>query len=309
MRVLTHVGGDVAERLRLTFPDVEFIEIPGEGELAPDVTGDALFTLAFGSPNLEHVLDRGVRWVHTLGTGVDRFPLDKIRDDVVLTCSRGASAIPISEWVLAVMLAYEKQLPDAWLLDVPRHWHLAELGGLFERTLAIIGLGGIGGAIADRALPFGMRVIGYRRTSAPPPRPEIEVATTLEDALADADHVVLCAPATPDTYHMIDADAFAAMKPGVHLVNIARGTLVDQDALRVALDDEIVGMASLDTVDPEPLPEGHWMYVHPGVRLSPHISWSMPGSTDLLVQTFVDNLESFLADEELVGVVDPAAGY
>src|SRR6266545_3854090 len=129
MRVLTHVGGDVAERLRQTFPEVEFVEIPSDRELPPGLTGDALFTSAFGSQNLGHVLERGVRWVHTLGTGVDRFPLGAI-DDQILTCSRGASAIPISEWVLAVMLAFEKRLPDSWIFDVPEHWHLSRSSGV-----------------------------------------------------------------------------------------------------------------------------------------------------------------------------------
>jgi phosphoglycerate dehydrogenase-like enzyme len=308
MRVLTHVGGDVTERLREALPEVEFVEIPLEGELEDGLTGDVLFTLAWGSHNLPEVLEREVRWVHTLGTGVDRFPLDAIGDQI-LTCSRGASAVPISEWVLAVMLAYEKRLPESWIFDVPEHWHYAELGGLYGRTLGIVGLGGIGSAVADRALAFGMHVVGFRRTAAPAPRSEIEVATFLPDVLSQADHLVLCAPATEETKHMIDAEAFASMKPGVHLVNIARGSLIDQDALRDAFDDGIVATASLDTVDPEPLPEGHWIYMHPRVRLSPHISWSMPGSTDLLVQTFVDNLHRYLVDQPLEGVVDLEAGY
>jgi len=99
------------------------------------------------------------------------------------------------------------------------------------------------------------------------------------------------------------------VKPGVHIVNIARGALIDQDALRVALDDGRVSIASLDAVDPEPLPEGHWMYSHPQVHLSPHISWSMPGASDLLVETFVENLRRYRAGEPLEGVVDVDAGY
>ena len=102
---------------------------------------------------------------------------------------------------------------------------------------------------------------------------------------------------------------FAAVKPGVHLVNIARGSLVDQDALRDALDAGRVAMASLDAVDPEPLPAGHWMYEHPKVRLSPHISWSMPGASDILVRTFVENVRRYQAGQPLEGVVDVDAGY
>jgi phosphoglycerate dehydrogenase-like enzyme len=135
------------------------------------------------------------------------------------------------------------------------------------------------------------------------------MAASLSDLVGSADHVVIAAPATPETRYLFDADAFAAMKPGIHLVNISRGALVDQDALRVALDNGTVARASLDTVEPEPLPEGHWMYTHPRVRLSPHISWSMPGAWDIMFDTFVDNLRRYRAGEPLRGVVDIAAGY
>jgi phosphoglycerate dehydrogenase-like enzyme len=99
------------------------------------------------------------------------------------------------------------------------------------------------------------------------------------------------------------------MKPGAHLVNVARGAIVDQDALRRALDAGRVAMASLDAVEPEPLPAGHWMYGHPRVRLSPHISWNMPGAAEILVDAFIDNLRRWRNGEPLDGVVDRAAGY
>jgi phosphoglycerate dehydrogenase-like enzyme len=308
IRVLSHVGGQMAEDIGAAVPQAEVVVIPGEGELDEGVEGEVLFTTAWGTENMEHVLTRGVRWVHTLGTGVDKFPLHLI-DGQVLSCSRGASAVAISEWVLACLLAAEKRLPDAWIHEPPEHWNFYELGGLHGRTLGLIGLGGIGGAVADRALPFGMNAVAYRRTNAPAHRPDVEVSPSLDDVLGRADHLVLTAPATAETRHLLDADTLARVKPGVHLVNIARGSLVDQDALRVALDDGRVSLASLDTVDPEPLPDGHWLYTHPKVRLSPHISWSMPGATDILADIFVANLRRYVAGEEVDGIVDVAAGY
>jgi phosphoglycerate dehydrogenase-like enzyme len=306
--VLTHVRGDVADQVRRAVPEVDLVEIPGDGELEPGVEGEVLFTIPWDLPNLEHVLSRGVRWIHTLGTGVDRFPLALVGDRT-LTCSRGASAVPIAEWVLAQMLAYEKHLPEAWVTEAPGQWHSTELGGLDGRTLGLVGLGGIGAAVASRALPFGMRVVGLRRSAKPPPLPGVERAASLADVLAVADHLVLTVPGTPETRHLLDAAAFAAVKPGVHLVNIARGSLVDQDALRDALGAGQVAMASLDAVEPEPLPADHWMYGHSKVRLSPHISWSMPGASDVLVTTFIENLRRYLAGEPLEGVVDVEAGY
>src|SRR5262249_36116582 len=175
-------------------------------------------------------------------------------------------------------------------------------------TLGLVGLGGIGRAVAERALPFGMRVRACRRTAAPAGIDGVELVD-FATLVATSDHVVLAVPSTPDTRRLFDRTVFAALKPGVHLVNIARGSLVDHDALREALDDGRVALASLDAVEPEPLPEGHWLYSHPRVRLSPHISWSAPGAVDVLIECFIDNLHRYRAGEPLTGVVDRAAGY
>ena len=226
-----------------------------------------------------------------------------------MTCARGASAVPISEFVLGAMLAFEKRFPDIWLREPPEHWNFDKLGGLQDRTVGIVGFGGIGLAVATRALPFGMKVIAHRRTDAPSPLEGVEMSTSLDAVLAASDHLVLAVPLTPRTEHLLDADAFAKVKPGVHLVNIARGRLVDQDALRVALDDGRVAMATLDTVDPEPLPAGHWLYDHPKVRVSAHISWASHLGMDSTVDLFIDNLRRKVAGQPLVDVVNPDEGY
>jgi phosphoglycerate dehydrogenase-like enzyme len=135
------------------------------------------------------------------------------------------------------------------------------------------------------------------------------MGTSVAELAAWADHLVVAAPATADTRHLIGSEVFAAIKPGAHLVNIARGSLIDQDALRAALEDGRVALATLDTVDPEPLPAGHWMYDHPRVRVSPHISWSAPGSIQRLFDCFLDNVRRRAEGQPLTGVVDVAAGY
>lgn len=310
MRVLVHLGDSFAEQIAAACPGVEAIPVPTADPVDPSLRADALLTLPWGTPNLRDLLaSTGVRWVHTVGTGVDRFPLDAIGDRV-LTCSRGASAIPIAEWVLAQMLAFEKELPDVWLRARPTSWNFRPtMGGLHGRTLGLVGIGGIGRAVAERALPFGMRVRALRRRAAPSPLPGVEIADALADLVATADHLVLVAPATPESRGMIDDAALAAVKPGVHLVNVARGALVDEAALRRALDDGRVALASLDAVEPEPLPEDHWMYAHPRVHVSAHVSWNGPGGEDVLVGKFVENLRRWRAGEPLEGLVDVAAGY
>jgi phosphoglycerate dehydrogenase-like enzyme len=273
----------------------------------PD-NAEILVTLLDDPQNIRRLLVPSVRWVHVLGAGVDGFPFDAVGERAI-TCSRGAASVAIAEWVLAMMCAYEKGLPDSWIGAPPAQWNVASLGGLSGRTLGLVGVGAIGTEVARRALAFDVEVLAHRRQDAPAPLPGIELVTHLPHLLGRADHLVIAAPATPDTHHLIGAAALAACKRGVHIVNIARGSLIDQDALRAALDDGRVARASLDTVEPEPLPEGHWLYGHPRVYLSPHISWSAAGTMTRTFELFVENLGRFRGGEALAGVVDPVAGY
>tara|TARA_B100000745_G_scaffold185421_1_gene121552 strand:- start:42 stop:995 length:954 start_codon:yes stop_codon:yes gene_type:complete len=309
-RVLVHLWGEhfPTPAIRERFPTVEFISVRTDGPMSDDVVGEVCITQAARTGNLEEVLQRGVQWVHVLGQGVDHFPFEYLGDRT-LTCARGVNAVPIAEWVVAMLLTAVKQLPDHWLSEPPRRWVLADLGSLEGATVGLVGLGSINRAVAERLTPFGCRMVAVTRSGTPSPVSGVEVTTDVREALVDADHVVLGVPLTPETEHMFDDDLFAAMKPGAHLVNIARGRLVDQDALRRALDGGRLGMASLDVCEPEPLPAGHWLYSHPGVRLSAHVSWSDPGALDRLHAAFADNLDRWLADEALIDVVDPAAGY
>jgi phosphoglycerate dehydrogenase-like enzyme len=309
LRILTQLPRERLERIATDLPWVELVEVPTEGELAAGIHGQVLLTMPWGSPNLASVVERGVRWVHAVGTGVDRFPFDALLPGQRLTCSRGASAVPIAEWVMAMVLAAEKQLPGTWIEKPPPRWSQAQLGTLEGKTLALLGLGSIGEAVARRALPFGMRVRALRRTPTPSPVEGVEMVTELQALLAAADHLVLALPATPATRQVIGGEALSHVKHGVHLVNVSRGSLVDQEALRAALDDGRVSRASLDTVDPEPLPAKHWLYAHPKVFLSPHVSWSMEGYFDVFLDIFAQNLRRYRRGEPLIGEVDLVERY
>ena len=309
-RVLVHLWGEhfPTPAIRERFPTVEFIPVHTDGPVTENVSGEVCITQATRTANLEEVLQRGVQWVQALGHGVDHFPFEYLGDRT-LTCARGVNAVPISEWVVAMLLTAVKQLPDHWLSEPPRRWVLADLGSLEGATVGLVGLGSINQAVAERLVAFGCRMVAVTRSGGPSPVPGVEVTTDIREAVADADHVVIGAPLTVETENMFDDDLFAAMKPGAHLVNIARGRLVDQDALRRALDGGRLAMASLDVCEPEPLPAGHWLYSHPGVRLSAHVSWSDPGALDRLHAAFADNLARWLAGETLIDIVDPVAGY
>jgi phosphoglycerate dehydrogenase-like enzyme len=306
--VLSHIPITLLGPLLRRFPDIAVVQIPETGPVAPEVRGEVLLTQTWAAPNFAEVMQRGVRWVHTYGTGVNRFPFEAL-GGAVLTCSRGGSGIPIAEWVLAMMLAVEKRLPEVWIRD-PAEWKYRELGGLHGRTLGLVGFGGIGREVALRALPFGMRVRAMRRGEGGALH-GVELVRSLPELLSDADHVVIAAPATAETRHLIGRDALARVKRGVHLVNVARGALVDLEALHEALDDGRVACASLDVTEPEPPPAGHWLYAHPRVRLSPHISWNMPGALELLLEPFLANLARWRDGRPLLArdLVDVARGY
>jgi len=308
LRIATHMPVEMLESVREAYPEVDVIRLPMEGEVPADLEAEVLLTLPWGAPNLADVLASGVKWVHAYGTGVNGFPFELLKG-VPLSCSRGASATAISEWVIAVLLAAEKRLPQSWISEPPERWNTANLGTLRDSRLALIGFGGIAQAIARRALPFDMKIRGFRRTATASPLPEVEIVTSLEELLGDADHVVVAAPETPATRHLLNDETFALMKRGVHVVNIARGGLIDQDALARALDSGQVGLATLDCVDPEPLPEGHWLYTHPNVRLTAHISWSSPVSHAGLMDRFIENLGRYRRGEALEYLVDPVEQY
>ncbi len=306
--MFTHFPKDTLAELCGDVPDLELVPVPGEGDVDPDEQAEVLLTWAWGTPNVGLLVRHGVRWIHTVGTGVDRFPLEAVGDRT-LTCARGATAVPIAEWTLACMLACAKDLPARWLHEPPEAWNHASLGTLAGRTLGLVGLGTIGIEVAKRALAFDMRVVAVRRSPRPSPVPGVEIVESLEALVERADHLVIAAAATKETRHLVDADVLAHARSGLHVVNVARGSLLDQDALRAALEDGRVALASLDVCEPEPLPAGHWLYRHPRVRLSAHVSWAAPGAVEHILETFVANLHRYRAGEPLAGVVDLARGY
>ncbi|MDD2547494.1 MAG: NAD(P)-dependent oxidoreductase, partial [Burkholderiaceae bacterium] len=255
-----------------------------------------------------------LQWVHTASAGIDYYP-SWLFDVPQVTCSRGVAAVPIAEFVLHALLEQAKQLGGRRVGD-PTQWQqvfgraVAEpMGGLQGQTLGLVGYGAIGREVARRAQAFGMQVLAWRRSTAPIEEPGVQTAHSLPELLAAAHHVVLAVPATPETRHLIHAQALAQARPGLHLVNIARGSLVDHEAVLAALDTGQLAAATLDVTEPEPLPPRHRLYTHPRVRLTPHISWSSADTEALTTQKFVDNLARYLRGQALQDRVDPQRGY
>jgi phosphoglycerate dehydrogenase-like enzyme len=255
-----------------------------------------------------------LRWMHTPSAGVDGLLLPRVVDGaIVLTNSAGAHAIPIAEFVLMFMLGHAKQVrelaalrpADAW--PRARELHLAELHG---KTVLILGLGHIGQAVARHAAAFGMRVFGSRRHPAPLEGVARVVGEQAwRELLPEADYIVIAAPLTDATRGMVDAAAFARMKREAYLINIARGEIVETEALLAALRGGQIAGAGLDALPEEPLPPDHLLWSTPNVWITPHISWSSPHMSERTVEIFLENLRRYQTGQPLINVVDTMVGY
>nr|WP_218061538.1 NAD(P)-dependent oxidoreductase [Ameyamaea chiangmaiensis] len=267
-------------------------------------------------PSWQAASGGGPSWVHTVSAGVDGFPSWLLRDRLV-TCGRGDSAAPIAEYVLGAILVRAKRLDtlrpacaQSWLEGAALVKDGHPLTSPEGQVLGLAGFGAIGRAVAVRARAFGMRVLAWRRGPWTPGDDDgVEPVATLGELAARSDHLVLALPLTADTTGIVGEDVLRRARPGLHLINVVRGDLVDQAALLRALDRGDVNFATLDVTSPEPLADGHPFYTHRSVRLTPHISWSGGAARQNGVRRIVDNIERFLEGRPLRDVVDAARGY
>jgi phosphoglycerate dehydrogenase-like enzyme len=237
----------------------------------------------------------GAQWVHLVSSGIDFYP-QWLFNGPPVTTSRGSAADNLAEFALAAIFAASKHLPDIWVKD--SQWNFTALRPLKGTTLGILGFGAIGERLAQKALALGIKVVALRQSQAPFSA-DVDAAQDIHDLFARADHLVIAAPLTESTRQLINRDVLGSAKPGLHLINIARGGLLDQEALLEALDNGQIGLASLDVTEPEPLPDGHPLYSHPRVRLSPHTSAISTNSKEEIAETFLANLERYVANVEL----------
>lgn len=253
-------------------------------------------------------------WVHTDFVGIDTLPVDELaRRGVIITNGVGNYTRPMAEWVVLSVLAAAKQLPhfvrqsDAGIWDPSPQ--LAELDGA---VALVLGLGSVGALAATMLAPLGVEIRGVTRAHRPAPPPGVArlvASADWRDHLGEADFVVCALPLTPETTGMIDAAALAAMKPTAWLVNVARGAIVDEQALTRALDAGEIGGAVLDAFVEEPLPAGHPLWGRPNVLVVPHHTWSSPRVLDRMGGLFADHLRAWVEGRPLANRVDVVAGY
>ncbi|AZG47808.1 D-2-hydroxyacid dehydrogenase [Gordonia insulae] len=258
-----------------------------------------------------------LRWVHVCAAGVDSLLFDDLREsDIVVTNAAGVFDQPIAEFVLASVLARDKQLHLTKRLQRERAWQHRETTRTAGTSALVIGTGGIGRATARLLRAAGVRVTGAGRT-ARENDPDLGTVLATDDLAAyvgEFDNVVAIAPLTPQTERMIDADVLSAMRSDAHLINVGRGQLVDEPALIEALAAGRIGAASLDVFTDEPLASSSPLWAMENVAISPHMSGDVVGWRDVLADQFLANLRRYVGagaplDEVLENVVDKQRGY
>jgi phosphoglycerate dehydrogenase-like enzyme len=307
------------ERLASQFPQHHFRHARNEDEGA-EMIADA--EVAFSGQVHRAQLDRAsqLRWIHSPAAGVGGMLYPEMRArPIVITNSRGMAAETMAEHAVAVTLAMFRRLPTAVRRQTERHWAQDEISaGRPNRTVAgseilVVGLGAIGTAIASKFTALGAHVKGVRRrqpeADSHPWIGEIAGRDKLHTWLSTADVVIISAPETSETRHMIGARELSLMKRDALLVNLSRGKLVDEGALVHALSARAIGGAALDVFEHEPLAAESSLWSLPGVLITPHTSGFRPDHWDAATTLFATNLRRFEHGEPLLNVVDKEAGY
>lgn len=269
---------------------------------------DILVVTDFRTDILEQVWpdQHHIRWVHATSAGVDALMFDALIDsDLVVTNAAGIFDRGIAEYVLGAIALFAKDTLGNLRYQREHRWCHRETAMLRDALVVVVGAGSVGRAVGSLVRAVGMRAVGIA-TSAREDNDfdEVRGNDELHDWLGRADYVVLTLPLTDSTRHLIDAGALASMRKSACLVNVARGPIVDTDALIAALRNGQLAGAALDVFESEPLPEDHPLWEMPQVMISAHMAGDFIGWRRALGEQFVDNFGRFSRGEELGNIVD-----
>jgi phosphoglycerate dehydrogenase-like enzyme len=295
-------------------PGVELVVCANDAEALSNVDG-ASASYGFITAKLI-AAGKDLRWVQQGSAGVEQLMEipELLERDIVLTNMQRVYAPEIADQALGYLLSFTRSLPHYVRSQPSQEWRSREPGVVLDelmgKTMLIIGLGGIGTEIARRAFGFGIKILATDPKVLEKPLfvEELHKPAAFHDLLPRADVVASAVPLTKESRKMIGASEFAMMKPGVLLINVSRGRVVDTEALIEALDRKHVAAAGLDVTDPEPLPKGHALWSR-NVIITPHNAGQSTGVERRRHELFRENLRRFVAGEMLLNVVDKKVGY
>ena len=280
-------------------------------------TADVIFNWSGTRALLREVLAMAprARWVHTRSAGLDDLLFPELAaHPAVLTNASGAFSPSLGEFVLGAILYFAKDFRRLVRNQSAGVWEQFDVPFVEGQTVGIVGYGDIGRAVAARVRAMGMRVLALKRHAAPPGQADplaerIYGPEGLREMLAQCDYVVIAAPLTAETRGMLGAAELVAMRREAVLVNVGRGSVIDEPALVQALSRGLIKGAALDVFDCEPLPAGHAFYQLENVLLSPHCADHTPDWMERAMRFFLAQFERFRAGEPLLNVVDKKLGY
>jgi phosphoglycerate dehydrogenase-like enzyme len=283
-----------------------------------EVTSEMLYTaeVMFGWPTEEQLQQaENLKWLHLPSAGADGYTkreLYKNSSEIQISNSSGVFGKPIAEHVFTMILSYNRNFSEYTLLKTEKKWQRNfKVKDFFGSTLGIIGLGDIGTEVAMRAKAWGANVIAVKRTITEVPEyvDRLYTLEEIDEVLKQSDYVVLALPNTMKTKGIIDENKLRLMKPEAFLINVGRGSLIDQDALITALKEGWIGGAGLDVTEPEPLPEDNPLWDLPGVIITPHASGTSPSNDQRRFDIFYHNLLHYRNQEPLRNTVNFEEGY
>jgi phosphoglycerate dehydrogenase-like enzyme len=287
-----------------------------EGEARLDDVEIAVYGLFDGPLSFREVSERmpRLRWIHSTGAGIESFATQALADrGVIVTNSAGVYAPAMAEYAIAGMVAIARDLRRLIAQQDERRWQHEPISGseLYGKRVGIVGYGATGRYVAMVCKALGMEVWATRRTpmlTIGEPVDRLLTSDALHELLAESDFVVVSASLNSTSRHLLGEREFDVLKRGAGIVNVARGAVIDQDALLAALDDGRVGGAVLDVVTPQPLPAESPLWAHPRVIVTPHISGGSPEGWTRSMDLFIMNLSRYLDGElgRLGNVVDLA---
>lgn len=298
------------DRLKATIaPDrMIVVETGNDADLAAALE-EAEIAILTGDLDERFISAPRLKWVHCDHAGLTKSARPEVFSrGLRVTGSAGRSGPALAEHVMMFALMLCSRYPDFYDAQKRHEWRrepgMADLRALYGRTIGILGMGHTGTELAKRAKAFNMRVLGYRRRSAPLPEGvdrmySAERGEGIDEILEEADVLALVLNLSDATYHLIGAPQIAKMKPSAIIVNLARGGIVDQDALIAALEEGRLAGAGLDVTDPEPLPPDHRLWDTPNVLITPHFTAAVPDKVDRSIEVITDNLRRYRAGEPL----------
>jgi phosphoglycerate dehydrogenase-like enzyme len=301
------------------FPELDLVFLGRQDSTKLETDYDAIITLrSYGiAPQKLLRMSKKLRWVHSLSAGVEKIiHIPELRDsEIILTNAKIVQAPEIGDHTFALLLLltrnlkhYERAMDDGWIRHVPPRLPIIELTG---KTMLIIGIGGIGRQVAQRAAAFEMRVLAVDPKDIPHTR-DVEYVgkpDELNDLLPQADVVVSAVPHTTESEGMLGKEQFDLMKDGVYVINVSRGKIVQTDALVAALESGKVRGAGLDVTNPEPLPKNHPLWKMDNVIITPHIATVSDIADNRRIKLVRDNIERFVTGRRLRNMVNKQVQY